>query len=64
MEIADNGTGPKKLLDRDSGVGINIMKYRARVINASLEVKKNSMGGTSVLCTMKKVQDPMSEKTV
>lgn len=64
MEIADNGTGPEKLLDRDSGVGINIMKYRARVIDASLEVKKNSMGGTSVLCTMKKNSDSVTVKTV
>jgi PAS domain S-box-containing protein len=54
LRISDNGTGIEKLLDRKKGVGINIMKYRARVINASLDIRKNSLGGISVSCIMKK----------
>jgi nitrate/nitrite-specific signal transduction histidine kinase len=54
LMISDNGTGIERLLDRKKGVGINIMKYRARVINASLDIRKNSLGGISVSCIMKK----------
>ena len=50
MDISDNGIGFKKLLDSDSGVGINIMKYRARLINASIDIRRNDLGGTSVQC--------------
>lgn len=50
MDIADNGQGFKKRLDNDSGIGINIMKYRARLINASLDIRRNESGGTSVQC--------------
>jgi len=44
----------QKVLDTKKGMGINIMKYRARVINASLDFRENDFGGTSVCCTMKK----------
>ena len=54
LKVSDNGVGMEKLLDRKAGVGINIMKYRARVINASLDIRQNSLGGTSVSCIMKK----------
>ncbi len=54
LRIKDNGIGIEKLLDTMKGMGINIMKYRARLINASLDIRTNSSGGTSVSCTMKK----------
>jgi signal transduction histidine kinase len=54
LQIRDNGIGIEKLLDRKKGMGINIMKYRARVINAALDIHPNMDRGTSVSCLMKK----------
>jgi|GEM_PF-1678917 len=54
LQIRDNGIGIEKLLDRKKGMGINIMKYRARVINAALDIRPNMDRGTSVSCLMKK----------
>ena len=50
LMIKDDGIGIEKLLDKKKGVGINIMKYRARIINASLNIGQNDTGGTSVTC--------------
>ncbi len=54
LVIKDNGIGIEKLLDTTKGMGINIMKYRARLINATLDIRQNESGGTSVSCVMKK----------
>ncbi|MDR3237614.1 MAG: PAS domain-containing sensor histidine kinase [Spirochaetia bacterium] len=63
MEIEDNGVGLKKLLD-NNGSGISIMRYRARLIGASFEIKQNAMYGTTVLCIMDKQEiKPQKMKT-
>lgn len=54
LSIRDDGIGIEKLLDRMKGMGINIMKYRARNIGASLDVRQNPGGGTSVICILKR----------
>lgn len=54
LKVKDNGIGIEKLLDTMKGMGINIMKYRARLINATLDIRTNRSGGTSVSCIMKK----------
>ncbi len=53
LSISDNGTGIPKLLDQKSGMGINIMKYRARMINSNIIIENNNNGGTSVICIYK-----------
>jgi signal transduction histidine kinase len=49
MKIRDDGTGfvlPKHL----DGMGLEIMKYRAHIINASLDIRPDSNKGTVVEC--------------
>lgn len=53
LSVKDDGIGIKKLLDKRKGMGINIMKYRARIINSSLNIGQNDTGGTSVTCTLR-----------
>ncbi len=52
LEIRDDGIGIPKMLDSEDGMGINIMRYRASIINASLLIERNDAGGTSVVCSM------------
>ena len=54
IEISDDGIGISETVDMDSGLGLNIMKYRADIINAGFEIKKNKTGGTTVACTLGK----------
>ena len=37
---------------RGDGMGLNIMRYRARVIGATLEIYANTPTGTVVACTV------------
>lgn len=53
LSIDDDGVGIPRQQVNKKGMGINIMKYRARVINAILDVIKNNRGGTSVICILK-----------
>ena len=34
------------------GMGLRIMHHRARMIGATLEVQRGTLGGTSVICTL------------
>jgi PAS domain S-box-containing protein len=52
LAVRDNGRGIETL-DNPSGMGINIMKYRARLINSLLDVMRNEGGGTSVVCVLR-----------
>ncbi len=54
LSIDDNGAGFSRSAGRPGGMGISIMKYRARMINAILDVIRNHTGGTSVICILKK----------
>jgi signal transduction histidine kinase len=49
LSVKDDGTGftvPKHL----DGMGLEIMRYRARIMNASLDIRPDSNNGTSVTC--------------
>ncbi|HEX5034587.1 MAG TPA: sensor histidine kinase, partial [bacterium] len=50
LSIKDNGTGKLKA-DGASGIGIQIMKYRARMIEAKLEFRRAEPLGTWLVCT-------------
>ena len=54
LTIHDNGIGFQNLLDNKKGLGINIMKYRARIMNGLLEINSHENGGTAVICTLNK----------
>jgi PAS domain S-box-containing protein len=53
LSIADNGTGIAENKGKKQGLGLNIMKHRARMIDGELTITKNSHGGTTVQCLVK-----------
>jgi PAS domain S-box-containing protein len=52
LRISDDGTGFGKPATPDSGMGINIMRYRARIIGGSLDIKSVPGEGVKVMCTL------------
>ncbi len=51
LEIKDEGIGIPKRIKKNKGMGLRIMKYRAEMINASLEVVRDKEMGTIVRCS-------------
>ncbi|MBI1882808.1 MAG: PAS domain S-box protein [Chlamydiae bacterium] len=56
MEVKDDGVGFPKRLSPHKGMGIRIMRYRAEMIHASLEIGKMAKGGTLVSCSLENVK--------
>lgn len=52
LEINDDGIGIPGNYSRKNGIGIKIMHYRAHILNAILEIKRNTKKGTSITCTL------------
>jgi PAS domain S-box-containing protein len=50
LRVQDNGTGFEMAQVRRAGMGIRIMRYRARVIGATLDVTSQLGQGTTVTC--------------
>jgi PAS domain S-box-containing protein len=50
LAVQDDGTGIAEIPSTHTGMGLNIMSYRARMIGGSLDVGKNFTGGTTVVC--------------
>lgn len=53
MKIQDDGIGIPNTLDNKKGMGLLIMDYRARMIDASLDIYDGPDGGTIVKCSIK-----------
>jgi signal transduction histidine kinase len=53
LEVSDDGTGLNGQSRSDSGMGLHIMHYRARMIAATLDVSSSEESGTAVTCTVK-----------
>ncbi len=53
-EVRDDGRGIANALDSTQGMGISIMKYRASIINATLDFANNEPNGTCVTCRLAK----------
>ncbi|MFH1723547.1 MAG: ATP-binding protein [Elusimicrobiota bacterium] len=53
LTVEDNGIGITERSARKGGMGMHIMKYRARMIHASLEFQRRPEGGTSVRCSLR-----------
>jgi len=51
LSVSDNGIGIGKSKGYGKGMGLNIMRYRAAMFGASLDIKGLENGGTSILCT-------------
>ena len=52
LQIKDNGCGLSKRGKRNSGMGLEIMRHRAHVIGASLEIDSKPGRGFTVTCTL------------
>jgi PAS domain S-box-containing protein len=50
LKVIDDGRGLPETAARGSGMGFNIMEYRARMIDASLSISGTPGKGTSVIC--------------
>jgi PAS domain S-box-containing protein len=50
LSVQDDGEGFSQISANHSGMGLNIMSYRANMIGGSLDVRKNFTGGTTVVC--------------
>jgi PAS domain S-box-containing protein len=48
--VADDGVGIPNPLPRGSGLGLRLMRYRAKMIGASIEIARGSPCGTVVAC--------------
>ncbi|HOP65326.1 MAG TPA: PAS domain S-box protein [Spirochaetota bacterium] len=59
--IEDNGIGFSVPASEPKGIGLEIMKYRARAIGGSLEIGKSSYGGIYVLIKFPKVSNQKIE---
>jgi len=62
LEIRDNGRGLSKEEPNPHGMGLQIMKYRASMIDADFELKSDQ-GGTMVGCRIKSMERVTPPKT-
>ena len=53
LTVNDDGIGFPIKLERSQGMGLHIMNYRARMIGASLEIRRGARGGTIVICSFR-----------
>lgn len=54
LRISDNGVGIPSNGDRHEGLGLRVMRQRAASIRATLTIRANPSGGTSVTCTLRR----------
>ncbi|NUM56420.1 MAG: PAS domain S-box protein [Candidatus Hydrogenedentes bacterium] len=52
LRIADDGTGIDLVSNGNQGLGLNIMQYRARMIDGTLRIQRGDRGGTIVTCSL------------
>jgi signal transduction histidine kinase len=57
LTVKNDGVSFARTLKEDTGMGISIMKYRARMIDASLDIRNVPDGGTIVVCSFKNKDD-------
>jgi signal transduction histidine kinase len=52
LTVSDNGTGMPRKLRKRTGMGLQIMRYRAEVVGATLAVEGVPGEGTQVVCSV------------
>lgn len=57
LKIKDDGNGLMNELKNSKGIGLHIMKYRARMLSADLQIGPNEPHGTILTCSMKKSEE-------
>lgn len=53
LEVSDSGTGMPTTPKPNRGMGLQVMKHRASVMGAELEMKSKSGKGVTVICTLR-----------
>jgi signal transduction histidine kinase len=53
LRVADNGIGISGNGERREGLGLRVMRHRAASIRATLSIRANPSGGTTVACTLR-----------
>jgi len=61
LTIQDDGSGFELSGVNHSGMGIRIMRYRARVIGATLDLKRRPGQGTTPVCFIAAPQETRQE---
>jgi PAS domain S-box-containing protein len=72
LSIRDDGIGVPEAASNPEGIGMHTMAYRARLIGASLTVRRRLRRGTAVICTFPKpgaadsteIQDPGAQEVL
>lgn len=54
LRVQDDGVGFPDQLGENRGMGVRIMHHRARIIGASLEIRRAQEGGTILTCTLQR----------
>src|SRR5579862_3813962 len=57
LSVQSDGIDFPRTLPSGEGMGLHIMRYRARMIGASLSIQKGTRGGTLVSCTLRQDAD-------
>ena len=52
LRVVDNGRGLSSSVPSANGMGLRIMSYRAALIGAQLDIRKQAPTGTEVMCTV------------
>lgn len=52
LTIQDNGTGFPDDWDKNKGLGVRIMQYRANLIGANMQIKESKLGGAAIVITL------------
>jgi signal transduction histidine kinase len=63
LTIKDDGVGFASGAQSNSGMGLHIMNYRAKMIGASLDIRRGAGGGTIVLCSFHNRRLPGKDPT-
>lgn len=61
VSVEDDGVGFDPLSVRNGGMGLRIMRYRAKMISGRLEVRRRPGGGTVVTCSCPTPQVPQKD---
>ena len=54
LTVRDNGAGLPRNFSEEGGIGLHMMRYRARMIRGSIELRRNAARGTTMTCTFQK----------
>jgi two-component system, LuxR family, sensor kinase FixL len=52
LKVEDNGSGFANNWDKQKGLGVRIMMFRARLVGANLDIGHSSIGGASITVTL------------